>query len=84
MNSRVEFALFSISNDDMEEGDPGSDSDFEVDAKKEVSDTCEFNWTAPGPGVGKLRLRDPCEILFIESHETAEISPFSQCFQSFQ
>lgn len=30
--------LFSDSNDDMEEGDPGSDSDFEVDAKKEVGD----------------------------------------------
>lgn len=25
------------SNDDMEEADPGSDSDFEIDAKKDVS-----------------------------------------------
>lgn len=29
---------FTPSNDDMEEGDPGSDSDFEIDAKKDVSD----------------------------------------------
>lgn len=46
MDSLAEFALFSNSNDDMEEGDPGSDSDFEVDAKKEVSDTrldCAWN-----------------------------------------
>ncbi|KAM8882640.1 REST corepressor 2 isoform 2-T2 [Synchiropus picturatus] len=28
------------SNDDMEEGEPGSDSDFELDAKKEVSQCC--------------------------------------------
>lgn len=28
---------FPPSNDDMEEGDPGSDSDFEIDAKKDVS-----------------------------------------------
>lgn len=41
MDSATEFALFSNSNDDVEEGDPGSDSDFEVDAKKEVSDTSE-------------------------------------------
>lgn len=41
MDSVTEFALFSNSNDDMEEGEPGSDSDFEVDAKKEVSDTSE-------------------------------------------
>lgn len=28
---------FTNSNDDIEEGDPGSDSDFEIDAKKDVS-----------------------------------------------
>lgn len=32
-------SFLSCSNDDLEEGDPGSDSDFEIDAKKEVSDT---------------------------------------------
>lgn len=26
----------------MEEGDPGSDSDFEIDAKKDVSDRFDF------------------------------------------
>lgn len=30
------FPFSPQSNDDMEEGDPGSDSDFEIDAKKEV------------------------------------------------
>lgn len=40
MDSLAEFALFSNSNDDMEEGEQGSDSDFEVDAKKEASCTC--------------------------------------------
>lgn len=37
LNHRQMFFFFSCSNDDMEEGDPGSDSDFEIDAKKEVS-----------------------------------------------
>lgn len=32
-----EFSFSFGSNDDLEEGDPGSDSDFEIDAKKEVS-----------------------------------------------
>lgn len=41
MRSVTEFPLFSKSNDDLEEGDPGSDSDFEVEAKKEVGDTSE-------------------------------------------
>lgn len=41
MHSVAEFPLFSNSNDDVEEGDPGSDSDFEVEAKKEVGDTSE-------------------------------------------
>lgn len=27
---------FHVSNDEMEVGDPGSDSDFEIDTKKEV------------------------------------------------
>lgn len=27
----------------MEEGDPGSDSDFEIDAKKDVSDGFDFS-----------------------------------------
>lgn len=39
MEAVAEFPLFSHSNDDLEEGDPGSDSDFEVDTKKEVGDT---------------------------------------------
>lgn len=64
MNWVAEFALFSISNDDMEEGDPGSDSDFEVDAKKEVSDISGINWTGPGPGLGKLRLGATGSVLF--------------------
>lgn len=34
---------FTPSNDDMEEGDPGSDSDFEIDAKKDVSDGFDFS-----------------------------------------
>lgn len=39
INGMCEFLSFSNSNDDMEEGDPGSDSDFEIDTKKEVSNT---------------------------------------------
>lgn len=31
-----EFPFPSHSNDDLEEGDPGSDSDYEIDTKKEV------------------------------------------------
>lgn len=34
---RLTLSLSSCSNDDIEEGDPGSDSDFEIDTKKEVS-----------------------------------------------
>lgn len=41
MHSVAEFPLFSNSNDDVEEADPGSDSDFEVEAKKEVGDPSE-------------------------------------------
>lgn len=37
INGISEFPSFYNSNDDMEEGDPGSDSDFEIDTKKEVS-----------------------------------------------
>lgn len=38
-----EFPFSSHSNDDMEEGDPGSDSDFEIDTKKEVSNMTHNN-----------------------------------------
>lgn len=41
MHSVAEFPLLSNSNDDVEEADPGSDSDFEVEAKKEVGDPSE-------------------------------------------
>lgn len=34
---RLTLSLSSCSNDDIEEGDPGSDSDFEIDTKKEVN-----------------------------------------------
>lgn len=40
---------FPPSNDDMEEGDPGSDSDFEIEAKKEVSDRFDLSL---GPKTG--------------------------------
>lgn len=30
----------SASNDEMVEGDPGNDSDFEINARKEVSQWC--------------------------------------------
>jgi len=35
----VDFTCFTFfsSNDEIEEADPGSDSDFEIDTKKEVS-----------------------------------------------
>lgn len=35
----LSFFFFPCSNDEIEEGEPGEDSDFEVDAKKEVSAT---------------------------------------------
>lgn len=34
--------VFFFSNDEVEEGDPGSDSDFEIEAKKEVSSNSPY------------------------------------------
>lgn len=36
LDESISVYFFPCSNDEVEEGEPGEDSDFEVDAKKEV------------------------------------------------
>lgn len=44
LNYAEELICFLCSNDDMEEGEHGSDSDFEIDSKKEVSSRKQCDW----------------------------------------
>ncbi len=43
MNHYKVCIFVSASNDDIVEGDPGSDGDFEIKARKEVSLRCNGN-----------------------------------------
>ncbi len=43
MNHYKVCIFVSASNDDIVEGDPGSDGDFEIKARKEVSLWCNGN-----------------------------------------